>query len=195
MPVKKERCPDYCPFLKKDMVFCDLFDKKLIYDVFIVKCEECMNADQRKSQYKKKIKDFERRQMLWDKALKRTPNKLLQQFKTTVKSLVDRKAIKEFLSSIAKEFPILLDKKTTKLLLNLFLTLDDSERMQMKQLLTNSKSAEMLIKFIQTRDGHKDMLKLVCQKMNQMTQEQQKENEFLNERVRQERQKERLLER
>ncbi|MBP5533997.1 MAG: hypothetical protein J6Y03_00620 [Alphaproteobacteria bacterium] len=193
--VKKERCPDYCPFLKKDEVFCQLFDKKLIYDEFIVKCEECMNADVRKSQYKKKIKDFEKRQKLWDKAIKNHPNKLFLQIKNTFRDLIDRKAIKDFISSIAKEFPILLDKKTSQMLMNLFLTLGGSEKMQMKELLTNSKSAEVLIKFIQTKGSQKDILKLVCQKMDQMTIEQQKIDEVMHERMRQERQKTRLLER
>lgn len=175
--MKVERCPDYCPFLQKDEVYCALFDNKLIYDGFIVKCEECMNADVRKTQYKKKIKDFEHRQKMWDKVMKQRPNKLWQQIKVSFKEFIDRKEIKEFLSAIAKEFPILLDKKTSKLLMNLFLTLDSSEKAQMKELLTNPKTAEILIKFIQVKDGQKDLLKLVCQKMDQISLEEKKKGQ------------------
>ena len=193
--MKIERCPDYCPFLQKDAVYCQLFDKKLIYDGFIVKCEECMNADVRKTQYKKKIRDFEKRQQLWDKAIKNRPNKIWQQIKFSVKEWMDRKEIKEFISAIAKEFPILLDKKTSKLLMNLFLTLDSSEKAQMKSLLSNSKTAALLIKFIQVKDGHKDLLKLVRQKMDQISLEEKKERDLVFERVRQERQNGRHLSR
>ena len=191
--MKIERCPDYCPFLAKEDFYCQLFDKKLFYENFIIKCEECMNADVRKSQYKKKVKDFERRQMLWDKAVKRQPNKMWQKIKVTFNEWKIRNEIKDFFILVAKEFSIFLDKKTTKLLINLFMTLDSSEKNQMKELLTNQKTAEILIKFIQKMGPEKDILKLVRKKMDQMTYEEQKEKNFLFERMRQERQKIRHL--
>lgn len=187
--MKIERCPDYCPFLVKKEFYCQLFDKQLIFSDFIIKCEECMNADVRKSQYKKKVKDFERRQQMWDKALKRHPSKIWQQLKVRFSEWKERKEIKEFFMLIAKEFPILLDKKTTKLLMNLYLTLDGSERNQMKEILTNPKTAALLIKFVQNKEGQKDILKLVRQKMDSIEQEQKKMKEYIFERIRSERQK------
>lgn len=187
--MKIERCPDYCPFLKKEAFYCRLFDKQLIFEDFIIKCEECMNADTRKSQYKKKVKDFERRQLLWDKALKQKPNKIWQQIKVTFNNWKLLKGIKEFISEVAKEFPILLDKQTSKLLMKLFLSLDNSGREQMKALLTNPKTAEILIKFIQKTDVDKDILKKVSREMDRLTLAEQKTKEYLFERIRNERQK------
>ena len=187
--MKKERCPDYCPFLKKEAFYCQLFGKHLIFDEFIVKCEECMNADVRKSQYKKKVKDFERRQKLWDKALKQRPSKIWQQIKVTFKNWKEMKGLKEFLSEIAKEFPILLDKKTSKLLMNLFLSLSNSEKEQMKALLVNPKTAEILIKFIQKTDVDKDILKKVRGEMDRITLQEKKTKEYMFERIRNEKQK------
>ena len=190
--MKIERCPDYCPFLVKEEFYCQLFDKDLFFENFIIKCEECMNSDVRKTQYKKKVKDFERRQILWDKAVKRQPNKLWQKIKVTFNEWKQRNDIKEFFTLIAKEFSIFIDKKTTRLLINLFMVMDNSERAQLKSLLTNSKTADILVKFIQKKGAQKDILKLVRQKMDQMVFEEQKE---LQERIRQARQKTRFLER
>jgi len=193
--MKKERCPDYCPFLKKEAYHCRLFDKPLIFDEFLLKCEECLNADMRKTQYKKKVKDFERRQQMWDKAIKRQPNKIWQQIKISFSNWNLRKKFKAFLIELAGEFPLLLDKKTSKLLLNLYLTLDTSEKMQMKALLSNSKTASILIDAIKRMSVQKDLLKVVRQKMDRINFEQQKENEALFEKIRKEKQKTKYFDR
>ena len=175
--MKKERCPDYCPFLKKEAFHCRLFDKPLIFDLFLLKCEECMNADVRKTQYKKKVKDFEKRQIMWDRALKHQPNKLWQQMKISFADWKDRKEIKAFLTALIADFPILLDKKTNKLLLNLYLVLDSTEKGIMKEILSNSKTAEIFLNAVKQMGAHPDLLKHVRRQMDNIILKKQKELE------------------
>ena len=174
---KKEPCPNYCPFLKKEAFHCHLFDKPLIFDIYLLKCEECMNADVRKSQYKKKVKEFENRQKIWDKALKRQPNKLWQQMKISFSDWKDRKEMKHFLQALSGDLPILLDKGTNKLLLNLYLVLDSTEKAIMKDILNNPNTAEILISSIKKMGPRADLLKQVRKKMDNILFEKQKQQE------------------
>ena len=175
--MKKERCPDYCPFLKKEAFHCHLFNKPLIFDIFLLKCEECLNADVRKTQYKNKVKEFEKRQLMWDKAIKRKPNKLLQQMKISFADWKDRKEMKAFLTALAADLPILLDKKTSKLLLNLYLVLDSTEKSIMKDILNNPNTAEILINSIKKMGARSDLLKQVRKQMDNIVYEQKKQME------------------
>ena len=175
--MKKEVCPDYCPFLKKEAFHCHLFDKPLVFDVFLLKCEECLNADVRKTQYKHKVKDFERRQQMWDKAIKRQPNKLWQQMKISFADWKDRKEIKAFLTALAGDFPILLDKKTSKLLLNLYLVLDSTEKQLLKGILSNPQTAEIFLSSFKQMGAKPDLLKQVRRKMDNILFEKQKQEE------------------
>lgn len=177
--MNKEKCPDYCPFLKKEAFHCYLFDKPLIFDIFLLKCEECKNADVRKTKYKAKVKDFEHRQRMWDKAVKRKPNKVWEQIKISFADWKERKEMKAFLTALAADFPVLLDKKTSKLLLNLYLVLDASEKSIFKELLSNSKTADMLISSIKGMGPRPDLLKQVRKKMDEMVYAEKKEKEML----------------
>lgn len=175
--MKKEVCPDYCPFLKKEAFHCHLFNKPLVFDIFLLKCEECLNADMRKSQYKNKLKNFEKRQQIWDKAIKRKPNKLWQQMKISFADWKERKEMKAFLTALAADFPILLDKKTSKLLLNLYLVLDSTEKQIFKDILSNPKSAEVFLSSIKQMGAKPDLLKQVRRKMDNILFDKQKQEE------------------
>lgn len=175
--MRKEVCPDYCPFLKKEAFHCHLFNKPLVFDIFLLKCEECLNADVRKAQYKHKIKDFEKRQQMWDKAIKRQPSKLWQQMKISFTDWKDRKEMKAFLTALASNFPILLDKKTSKLLLNLYLVLDSTEKQLLKDILSNPKTAEVFLSSFKQMGTKPDLLKQVRRKMDNILFEKQKQEE------------------
>ena len=47
---KNKKCPEYCPFLKAQGTFCELFKRNLQTEKGnTLKCEECTNPEQRKS--------------------------------------------------------------------------------------------------------------------------------------------------
>ncbi|MBE6449357.1 MAG: hypothetical protein E7013_01470 [Alphaproteobacteria bacterium] len=177
--MKKERCPDYCPFLKKEAFHCYLFDKPLVFDVFLLKCEECLNADVRKNKYKAKVKEFEHRQQMWDMAVKRKPNKVWEQIKVSFADWKERKSMKAFLTALAGDFPVLLDKKTTKLLLNLYLVLDSTEKAIFKDLLSNSKTADLLISSVKGMGPRPDLLNQVRKKMDDIVYQERREKEMM----------------
>ncbi len=179
--MKIERCPDYCPFLEKDAVHCHLFDVHLVIQEFILKCPDCMNADVRKTQYQKKIKDFNTQQYLWDKALKRQPSKILQQVKTNWQEFKDNKEMREFFSALSGDIPIMLDKQTSKLLLALYMTLGDSEKMQMKEILNNPTMAELLLTSLKHIKSGDDLIKKVRGQIREIQTEHKKQNKMLRQ--------------
>ncbi len=182
--MKKERCPDYCPFLEKKIGHCHLFDVNLIFEDFFVKHPECANADMRKTQYKKKIKRNEERQFLWKNALKGRSYKILQTMISRWSDFKERKEFKEFLSGLAGDFPILSDKKLSKLLMNLYLTLDSSEKIQMKQLLSNPKTAKLFLDELKSMGRQPDLLKKVRKLMDDVERKQKQEEKKREEMLR-----------
>ena len=175
---QKELCPSYCPFLQEQAFYCRLFNTQLLASPpHIFKCWECMNSDVRKSTYKAKIKDFEKRVYLWDKAVKRKPFDLRGKIKTTLADWKERKVFKEFLMSLAGKIPALADKNLSKLLLNLYLVLDSFEKIQMLDLLSNPQTATLLINKIKMIGKTADVLKQVRKEMDAIALRQQKEQE------------------
>ena len=164
---RQEPCPSYCPFLQKEAFYCRLFNTSLqTQPPIIFKCAQCLNSDTRKSTYKAKIKDFEKRVYMWDKASKRKPLDLWGKIKVTLSDWKDRKSFKEFLMSLAGDLPILLDSKMSRLLLNLYLVLDSTEKQIMKDILVNPQTAEILIKKIKTVGKNPNLLKQVRKEMD-----------------------------
>lgn len=175
---QKELCPPYCPFLQEQAFFCRLFNTQLMASPpYVFKCWDCMNSDTRKSTYKAKVKDLEKRVQMWDKAVKRKPFDLKGKVKTTLANWKDRKIFKEFLMVLAGKLPIFSDAKTCKLLLNLYLVLDGSEKQQLMDLLSNSRTAEILLNKIKTIGKSPDVLKAVRKEMDDIIFQQQKEEE------------------
>lgn len=185
VPKPKEVCPIYCPFLKKEAHFCRLFDVPLLANSpLIYKCKQCQDSATRKTQYKLRVKDFEKRQYLWDKAIKRKPLDLWGKIKTSITDWKDRKEFKEFLSTLAGDIPMLLDKKTSKLLLNLYLVLDNSEKQELKNILSNSKSAEIFISKLMKMGRRDDLLKQVRREIDDLERQLDKEKETEEELLR-----------
>lgn len=176
VPKPKEVCPIYCPFLKKEAHFCHLFDVPLIANSpLIYKCKQCQDSATRKTQYKLRVKDFEKRQLLWDKALKKKPLNLWAKVKTSITDWKDRKEFKEFLSTLAGDIPMFLDKKTSKLLLNLYLVLDNSEKQELKNILSNGKTAEIFISKLMKMGKRADLLKQVRREIDDLERQRHKE--------------------
>lgn len=177
---QQELCPDYCPFLHKQAIHCRLFNMPLMASPpLIYKCRECMDADTRKSTYKKKVKEYEKRVYMWDKAAKRKPFDLRAKIKVTLADWKDRKVFKDFLMALAGKLPILTDGKLSKLLLNLYLVLDSTEKQEMKDILSNPQTAEILIKKIHSVGRSPDLLKQVRKEMDNIILKRQKEMEAL----------------
>ena len=186
---QQELCPAYCPFLKQEAFYCRLFDIQLMASPpLIYKCFECMNSDTRKSAYKKKVKEFEERVYMWDKALKRTHKfDLKETIRTTLRDWKERKVFKEFLMAMAGSLPIMVDAKLRKLLLNLYLVLDSSEKMMMKSILSNPKAAEILIAKIKSVGKSPDLLKIVRKEMDDIEKRKKIEDQerFLKQKMNQ----------
>ena len=96
----------------------------------------------------------------------------------------ERKEMKAFLTALAADFPILLDKKTSKLLLNLYLVLDSTEKQIFKDILNNPKSAEVFLSSIKQMGAKPDLLKQVRRKMDNILFDKQKQMFYNNQKLR-----------
>ena len=79
---------------------------------------------------------------------------------------------------------MLLDKKTSKLLLNLYLVLDNSEKQELKNIFSNSKTAEIFISKLMKMGRRDDLLKQVRREIDDLERQLDKEKETEEELLR-----------
>lgn len=129
-----KKCPEYCPFLKANNTFCELF-KRALQQVSKMpqKCESCLNPEQRMASYQSLGLTLDNRIEMWQKAVvkhneielgkRREDEALRQRF---AGFLTDRYGDKP---------PLTGNTYLNNLVINLFMVLDATERNMMLSVL------------------------------------------------------------
>ncbi len=143
---KYKKCPEYCPFLKANNTFCELFRRPLqLTHGLSLKCEECKNPDQRKSSYKALGLSVDDREQIWQKAILKY-NEIELGKKREEEGV--RKKFAAFLEDKYGARPPLEGNTFLKnLIINLYMVLDATERNMMMSIL-NGRNGDKLIEAI-----------------------------------------------
>lgn len=158
MEEKNKICPEYCPFLKANATFCELFKRNLQTGVATLKCDECLNPEQRMETYKNLGLSIDGRIEMWQKAVlkhneielskKREEEEKRQQFSAFISD--------KFGSRPPMEGNIYLKN----LLVNLFMVMDATERNMMMNVL-NGREGDKLIDAINRAPKDENLLRNV----------------------------------
>ncbi len=170
---KYKRCPEYCPFLKANGTFCELFRRPLqTVQGISQKCEECKNPEQRKSSYKALGLSIDAREQIWQKAILKYNEIEL-----------GKKREEE---GVRKKFAALLEDKygarpplegnafLKNLIINLYMVLDATERSMMAAIL-NGRNGDRLIEAIERAPKDETLLRNFRRELDGQFQEHQLE--------------------
>jgi len=143
---KNKKCSEYCPFLKANNTFCELFRRPLQTNHgMAMKCEECKNPEQRKSSYKALGLSVDDRSQIWQQAILKY-NEIELGKKREEEGV--RKKFAAFLEDKYGARPPLEGNVFLKnLIINLYMVLDATERSMMMSIL-NGRNGEKLIEAI-----------------------------------------------
>ena len=142
MEDKNKICPEYCPFLKANSTFCELFKRSLQTGVATMKCEECLNPEQRQESYKNLGLTVDGRTEMWHKAvLKHNEIELGKKREEEAK----RQKFAEFLTDkYGSKPPLEGNVYLNNLIVNLFMVMDATERNMMMSVLKGRKGDELI---------------------------------------------------
>ena len=142
MEDKNKICPEYCPFLKANSTFCELFKRSLQTGVATMKCEECLNPEQRQESYKNLGLTFDSRTEMWHKAvLKHNEIELGKKREEEAK----RQKFAGFLADkYGSKPPLEGNVYLNNLIVNLFMVMDATERNMMMSVLKGRKGDELI---------------------------------------------------
>ncbi len=141
---KNKKCPEYCPFLKAQNTFCELFRKSLQKTMGMpLKCEQCTNPEQRMESYKNLGLSLDNRIEMWQKAvLKHNEIEL-------GKKREEEATRKKFAAFIEEKFanrpPLEGNTYLNNLLINLYMVLDGTERSMMMSVLNSGRGDDLVI--------------------------------------------------
>ena len=142
MEDRNKICPEYCPFLKANSTFCELFKRSLQTGVATMKCEECLNPEQRQESYKNLGLTFDSRTEMWHKAvLKHNEIELGKKREEEAKR-------QKFAAVLADKYgskpPLEGNVYLNNLIVNLFMVMDATERNMMMSVLKGRKGDELI---------------------------------------------------
>jgi len=157
MEEEVKKCPEYCPFLKANNTFCELFRRPLqTTHGMSMKCEECKNPEQRKSSYKALGLSVDDREQIWQKAILKYNE--IELGKKREEEAV-RKKFAAFLEDKYGSRPPLEGNMFLKnLIINLFMVLDMTERSMMMAVL-NGRNGDGLIAAIERAPKDETLLR------------------------------------
>jgi len=140
---RMKKCPEYCPFLKANGTFCELFHRNLqsIHGL-VMKCMECLNPEQRKTSYKALGLSIDNRADMWHKAVLK--HNEIELGKKRQEEVIRKKFAAFIEDKFGAKAPLEGNAYLTNLLINLFMVLDATERSMMMTIL-NSNNGIMLI--------------------------------------------------
>lgn len=153
----QKKCPEYCPFLKANGTFCELF-KRTLQKVrgAVMKCEECNNPEQRMSSYKALGLSVDSRAEMWSKALLKHSEIELDKKR---QEAAIRKQFAEFIDDKFGSIPPIKGNTFLKnLVINLYMVLDATERNMMMTIL-KSRSGQALIQAIERAPKDENLLR------------------------------------
>lgn len=156
-------CPEYCPFLKANQTYCELFRKSLQTKVLPLKCEECKNPVQRMESYKALDLPLEARADMWQKALAKHHE--IELGKKREEEAV-RKKFAAFLEDKYGSRPPLDGNSNLKtLVINLFMVMDATERQMMTAVL-NSNNGDVLLQAIERAPKDNSLLRNIRRELD-----------------------------
>ena len=158
MEDKNKFCPGYCPFLKANGTFCNLFKCSLQTGAATMKCEECLNPQQRMESYKKLGLSVDSRIEIWQKAmLKHNEIELGKKREEEEK----RQKFAEFLDEKYRARPPMQGNVYLRnLLINLFMVMDATERNMMMNVLRGN-GGDALVAAIERAPKDENLLRNV----------------------------------
>lgn len=175
---KNKICPQYCPFLKANGTFCELFKRNLHSGVATLKCEECLNPEQRQEGYKNLGLTEDRRIEMWHKAmLKHNEIELGKKREEEAK----RQKFSAFLADKYGAMPPLEGNVyLNNLIINLYMVLDATERMMMMAVL-NGRNGNVLIEAIDRAPKDENLLRNVRRELYERHAELEKSLQVVRE--------------
>ncbi|MDO4161541.1 MAG: hypothetical protein Q4D80_00865 [Pseudomonadota bacterium] len=138
-----KKCPEYCPFLKANNTFCELF-KCTLQQRFSLpqKCEDCLNPAQRMASYKSLGLSLDNRIEMWQNAVVKHNEIELS------KRREEEETRQKFAASLSEKYgdrpPLTGNVYLKNLVINLFMVLDATERMMMQAVLGGRNGAAFL---------------------------------------------------
>lgn len=156
---RNKKCAEYCPFLKASNTYCELFRKSLQATMGMpLKCEQCLNPEQRMESYKSLGLTLEGRAEIWQKAILKHNEIELG------KKREEEGVRKKFAAFLEEKYgarpPLEGNAYLNNLLVNLYMVLDATERSMMMSIL-NGRNGEELIKAIDRAPKDENLLRNV----------------------------------
>ncbi|MBP5215358.1 MAG: hypothetical protein J6039_02240 [Alphaproteobacteria bacterium] len=162
---KLKICPEYCPFLKANNTFCELFKRPLQSHKGITeKTPECLDPAQRKSSYKSLGLSEKGRADMWHKAV-------LKHNEIELGKKREEEAVrKKFAAFLEEKFgsrpPLAGNMFLNNLLINLYMVLDNTERNIMMTLL-NGRNGNSLIEALERAPKDESLLRNFRREMDE----------------------------
>lgn len=174
---KVKKCQEYCPFLVANNTFCELFHKNLqMLGNTTLKCEECLNPEQRMATYKDLGLSLDSRINMWQKAI--VKHNEIELGKKREEEAI-RKKFAEFLSDkYGSRPPLEGNQFLNNLVINLFMVLDATERKIMHTIL-NSGLGENLLQAIDRAPKDENLLRNFRRELDDIYMEQQSRQSFV----------------
>lgn len=140
---KFKKCPEYCPFLKANNTYCELFKKTLQSTGGIAqKCDPCMNPEQRMSSYQELGLSMDSRIEMWQKAVLKHNEIELE------KKRQEEELRQKFASFLEEKYgarpPLEGNTYLSNLAVNLYMVLDGTERSMMMSVLNSASGHNLL---------------------------------------------------
>lgn len=173
MEVEKiKNCPQYCPFLKANGTFCELFKKSLQTGVATIKCEECLNPEQRMESYKNLGLSSDNRIEMWQ-------NAVLKHNEIEIsKKREEEEKRQKFAAFLADKYgsrpPLEGNVYLNNLIVNLYMVMDASERVMVMAVL-NSRNGAALIEAIDRAPKDENLLRNVRRELYARYEEYEKD--------------------
>ena len=183
-----KKCPEYCPFLKANNTFCELFRRTLQATHGLpMKCEECKNPEQRKSSYKALGLSVDGRAEIWQKAILKY-NEIELGKKREEEGI--RKKFAAFLEDkFGSRPPLEGNTFLNNLIINLYMVLDATERSMMTAIL-NGRNGDKLIEAIDRTPKNEDLLRNFRRELDEqfkdhqlVVQHEQQQHSNINQRI------------
>lgn len=167
-----KKCPEYCPFLKANNTFCELF-KRALQQVSKLpqKCEDCLNPEQRMASYQSLGLTLNNRIEMWQKAVVKHNEIELGKHR-------EEEALRQkFAAFLADKYgdrpPLEVNTYLNNLVINLFMVLDNTERHMMMSVL-KSKGGLSLLQAIDKTPKDDSLLRNIRRELDSHYQEYQK---------------------
>jgi len=169
---KQKKCPEYCPFLKANNTFCELFAKNLsLIGGMAIKCEECLNPEQRMASYKSLGLSMDNRIEMWQKAVWKHNEIELG------KKREEEAVRQEFAGFLSEKYgdrpPLAGNMYLNNLMINIYMVLDATERQMMKSIL-NSRGGDELLKAVDRTPKDDSLLRNVRRELDSQYRNYQK---------------------